>query len=521
LTARKPISRAQAERMRAQIEAKRRELQDGLPHLYGHKWYWWQRKFFNCRNRMTLMTCANQVGKSTVHMWKKIHWATEPKIWPELWPKEKPNLFWFFYTDQDTLDREFALKWKRWLPQGQYKDHPQYGWQVVADRKEKNVEAIQFNSGILLEFKLYTQSVKNIQSATVFDIGADEEMPESFWDEVQQRYSGVDGYFSAAFTATLNQQMWWRAMEGKGESELFKDAEKFQVSKYDCLVFDDGSPGMYTEEQIEKQKALCTTQSQIDRRIYGKFAPESGRKYHAFDPERHYVAPIKIPENWNRYSGVDIGSGGDNHPAAFYFIAVRPDNRLGYIYKGKRLDDEVTTAGDVYNAYLVERGPDVMAAEKYDYHAKDFATIAERTGDSSFEMADKSHDRGEDVVNTLFENDMLFLFDTPEVRKYGEEMLTLMKNTDKRSAKDDACDAVRYGVIEIPWDWTLTQGKKTEAEIAKAKEWKAPLTQEEYLAEEIRQRRGDYFDDTQEGEPGWSEISEEIAYYNDIAGSGD
>lgn len=509
------------EKKKALLERQER-FKEGLPFLYGHKWYAWQRQFFKSTSPMRLMTCANQVGKSVTHIWDKANRATNFKLWETLWPGRKPDLFWFWMTDEQTIDREVRLKWKRWLPQGDFQKSTQYGWKLDANKKEEEVKGIIFNSGVYLQFLAYAKSTINVQSATVWDQGVDEEMPVKFWDEAYQRTSSTGDYFSAAFTATLNQLMWWRAMEGEGSSEMFPDAFKLQVSKYDCMFFDDGSPGLYTKEQIDKQAAACSTDSQRKRRIFGGFAPESGLKYHKFDPSRHFVEPRDIPSSWFRYSAVDVGSGDSqlrakkqgsrkNHPAAFYFVAVRPDMRLGYVYKGRRLDNEQTTAGDVYSAYVVERGSDQMTVEKYDYHSKDFQIISDRNGES-FVEADKSHARGEEVVNTLLDNDMLFFFDTPEIRKIGEEMLTLMKDTDKRVAVDDGADCVRYAVVDIPWDWTLIQGKAPDGAEPKKKK---PLTEEERLAEEWRQRGLSDEDSPRED---WG-FDEEISFWNDLGGS--
>lgn len=450
---------------------------------------------------------------SVSHIWRIIDWATDVEKWPLRW-QEKPNLFWFFYTDQDTLNREFALKWTRWLPQGKYKDHPVYGWKLNATKNGKEIESVEFNSGILLEFKLYTQDPKNLQSATVFYVGGDEEIPERFWDEIIQRTSGPDGYFSAAFTATLNQQMWWRAMEGKGENELFPDAWKRQVSKYDCILFDDGTPGLYTEERVKKQEAMCSSQTQIDRRIMGRFAAEVGRKYYAYDPNRHFIKPRPIGDNWLRWGITDHGHGGaKNHPAAMLFIAVRPDMRLAYVYKGRRMDNIETTSGDLFLEYIKIRGGDRMTRQLYDYHAKDFGLIAERAGEP-FDLANKSHTEGEDIVNTLLENGMLFIFDDPELNKLGTELMTVMKGTDKRKAGDDMADCLRYGCIDIPWDWTAIQGLPTEGEV----QAKKALTEKELLADEIRQRRGDTLPKEDDG---WAEYQEEIAYWDRLANGED
>lgn len=499
--------------------AKQEEFREGLPFLYGHKWYFWQRQFYQSLAPMRLMTCANQVGKSSVHQWDKINRATNFELWEKLWPGRKPDLFWYWMTDQETIDREVKLKWLKWLPQGDFKTSSQYGWTLDANKKGEEVKGIAFNSGVYLQFLYFSKSTINVQSATVWDMGADEEMPIKFWDEAYQRISSTGRYFSSAFTATLNQLMWWRALEGQGESEMFPKAFKLQVSKWDCVIFDDGTPGLYTDEQIEEESAACSSDAQRKRRIEGKFAPESGLKYHTFDPSRHYVQPRDIPSDWYRYSAVDVGSGDDgvakkgrkNHPAAFYFVAVRPDLRLGYVYKGRRLDDQQTTAGDVYNEYVVERGSEQMTVEKYDYHSKDFRIISDRNGES-FVEADKSHSRGEEVVNTLFANDMLFLFDTPEVRKVGEEMLTLMKDTDKRIAVDDGADCVRYAVVDIPWDWTLIQGKAPDMPDKKGD--KGEYKGEDEFAEKLRQRRLH-----DEDESSGDEFADEIDFWNQQIGS--
>lgn len=510
----RPLTRSEekllADKKRVLLQ-KREEFKDGLPFLYGHKWYSWQRQFYNSRCNMRLFSAGNQVGKSSVHQWDKINRATNLKMHEEFWPGRKPDLFWYWMTDQATLDREVKLKWMRWLPRGSFKDSDQYGWKLDANKKGDEVKAIVFNSGITLEFKLFTQSPRNVQSATVFDMGSDEELPIQFWDEAIQRISSTGRHFSSGFTATLNQLMWWRALEGKGASEKFPDAFKLQVSKFDCLVFDDGSPGLYNEEQIHEEIKNCSSEAQVNRRIYGKFAPEAGLKYHAFDPARHYIDPVPIPLDWLRYSGVDIGAGGDkNHPGAFYFIAVRPDMKLAYVYKGRRLDDIVTTAGDILNYYIVERGSDEMTDQAYDYHSKEFGLIAERAGES-FSMANKSHELGEDTINTLFANDMIFLFDTPEVRKVGEEMLTLMKNMDKRKATDDAIDGFRYGSMCVPWDWTAAIKKLKPVD--KKEEKPRALTNEEHLADEIKRRRGETKEDDQEG---WGELGAEIDFWNEL-----
>ena len=51
-------------------------LKEGLPHLYGKKFYKWAREFFESRARFNILVSGNQVGKSSFMSRKCVHWAT-------------------------------------------------------------------------------------------------------------------------------------------------------------------------------------------------------------------------------------------------------------------------------------------------------------------------------------------------------------------------------------------------------------------------------------------------------------
>jgi len=444
---------------------------------------------------------------STVQIWKTAEWATNIGIWPELW-NVTPNQFWYLYPTKDIVKREWRTKWKEWMPRGDLKNSNQWGWKLDATKDEKDIRAIEWNSGIRMEFMTYAQNVHHLQAGTVHYMPTDEETPEELWPELSQRIAGCDGYFSSVFTATRGGHMWLRAMEGKDANEQFPDADKQQISKYDCLTFDDGSQGLYTVEKIKKEEASYSSQYDIDVRIRGKFGSKEGRRYWAFDPTRHYIKPQMIPSEWDIYSGTDIGSGLKSHPAACMFIAVRPDYQLAWVFKGKRFDDMQTTAGDVLREYRKLRGNMNVTLQTYDWQAKDFAIIAERDGEA-FMKAEKSQDFGQEIINTLFDNDMMFIFDDdPELAKLGGELLMLMKNTDKSKAKDDACDALRFASTLVPWNWVEIKGNPRE----KKKKVKTVFTAAELLEIELDERRNRF--NNQESREGWGELEDDIAYWN-------
>lgn len=341
----------------------------------------------------------------------------------------------------------------------------------------------------------------------------DEELPEELLPELQARLFSTKGYFHMVFTATLNQEIWYRAIEGTGKEELYNDAFKLQVSMYECLTYEDGSPGQYTIEDIKYNEAMCKSEAEKQRRIYGKFISDAGRKYYTFNPARHYIAPFQIPSDWVKLGCADGGSGGKNHPGAISFMAVRPDFRYAVVYKCWRGDFAETTDGDIYKKFCELRGSELLNYQIYDAAAKDFGTIAMRAGDS-FLKAEKSHELGESLVNTLFQHDMLHIFDgTDEARKMGVELTLLLKSTPKQKAKDDLADTLRYNVCQIPWDFTHIKLKQ-ESESLEAQR---PPTKEEIIAAEIRWRRGE--NDSTNEKDAYQDIQEEVSFWNEQYGN--
>lgn len=524
------LDRADLERIETQkkkIHQKKQEIIDGLPHLYGYKWYAWARAYFTSRNAMNLCCASNQSTKSSTQIRKVIDWATDQKKWPTLWPGRTPKIFWYFYPSKDVADVEFEKKWiAEFLPRGKYKTDPTYGWRAeYENEKKKEISALHFNSGITVYFKVYAQAQINLQSSSLDAIFADEEMPAELYNELMARTFSTDGYFHMVFTATLGQEMWLRAIEGKGDTELFPNAFKQQITMYDCMYYDDGSPGQYDNEKIERAKAKCSTAAEIQKRVYGRFIADIGRKYSTFDPARHYIKPFKIPIDWKHYGAADVGSGGpggkESHPGACCFVAIRPDYQMGVVYRAWRGDEQVTSAGDIFNKFIELRGQDSMTQQNYDQASKDFETIANAAGEA-FEKSEKSHEIGEQIINTLFKNDMMFFFDDdPEIAKLGGELVSLLKSTPKNKAKDDLADAFRYTITKAPWDFSVIKLQMAERQVVLPL-WERPvntLSANELMQLQIMERRGEIPRLGEETQESWSETEAEIAHWNEQYGN--
>lgn len=440
---------------------KQEKYKQELPHLYSYKFYKWAREFFESRNRMSLLFAANQISKSSTQIRKCIHWATATKLWPILWPKtiaagNQPNLFWYFMPDAATIRTEITKKWiPEWLPRGEMKDHPQFGWRIENLDSKTKLPELHFNSGVSVAFKTYGQKVANIQSSTVYAVFCDEELPESYYDEIKFRLAATDGFFHMVCTPTLGQAFWKEAIEPSSkDKEKFPNAWKRQVSMYECLEYEDGSSTPWTIARIKLIEDDCRNELEVQKRVHGKFVREGNVKYADFDPNVNVVAPYPVT-GWHLYAGVDIGTGGGRHPASIVFVAVRPDYKKAAVYQGWRGDKGTLTAsGDILDKFREMRGAQKFIGQFYDHHARDFFIVASRVGEA-FIPAEKGQDLGTDMLNTLFKNKILDIFDLPELTGLVDELCNLHSDTPKKDAVDDFIDGMRYAVTRIPWDWTV------------------------------------------------------------------
>jgi phage terminase large subunit-like protein len=498
------------ERLTLQVQIKEREneLMHGLPHLYAWKNYKWAREYIESTNRMCLLVAANQISKSSTNIRKCITWATSPHLWPRLWAIP-PTQFWYMYPSNKQLQVELETKWLQFLPKGRYKDDTHspdgslniYKWKL--ENKLGVPYAINFeNAGLRVYFKTYNQDSDHLQSATVDAVFADEEMPEDIYDEVQFRVNATDGYFNMVFTATRGEELWRLAMEPEeGEKVNFPNAQKWQVSAYECLEYEDGTKSHWTIEKINKIIEKCSDEEEVQRRVFGRFIVDrEGKIFGGFSIKRNMMPPRAVPSDWLIHSAVDMGSGGNNHPAAIGFLAVSPDLRRGEFFDLWRGNDVITDSGDVLRKYQLMRGNRRVVRQVYDWAAKDFGILASRAGES-FEKAQKGHDEGEDLLNTLFSEGRLMIHDTPMGRKMATELTSLKKITPKNKRKDDLADVGRYAARSVNWDMSEFKDKsrdllpmrpKTRAELELDRRRGQVLDIDAHLDQEFEEINADY-----------------------------
>lgn len=509
---------------KADVKAAIAKQRADLPHLYGQKHYLWSRQFVESTNKMNLLCAANQIGKSTSAIKKNIEWACNKKLWPKLW-STPPRIFWYFYPSDRVASVEVEKKWiPDYLPRDEMKNHPMYGWRVQYGRE---VEAIHFNSGVTIYFKSYAQKIINLQSSTIHMITADEEMPQELLDELLARLTNTKGYFNQVFTATLGLPIWYQAMECIGQpEEKFKSAFKQNVSLYDCRYYEDGSPGPWTDESIKARIETCTSEAEVQKRVFGRFVKDEGRKFASFSPDKHIKQNPPVPGDWRYYAGVDVGSGGTSSgntkrsSGAVVFLAVDPTFTKARVVKTWRGDGVETSAIDILNIYRrMKQGIQVTNA-CYDYQSREFGIIASRNGEP-FVPADKSRNTGEQIVNSLFRSSALTIDeDVSDNHKLINELMTVPAGDKSRKYPDDLCDALRYTILLVPWDFPKISPdmENIQLDIRDPDTPLATWSNEEWVAFEIRQRRKDARAYAPE-EASESDIEHEIAALNEAYGS--
>lgn len=436
------------------------KLQEGLPFLYSTKMYSWMRNFYESDNKENIICSGNQIGKSSIQIRKCINWATDKSLWPKLWPHIRhPKLFLYFYPSSYLATVEFDNKWSEWLPANEFKNHPVYGW--TTQYRAGYIQSLKFNSGVNVYFKTFSQDPSDLQSSSPAAVFVDEECPPEILPEIQARLFATQGYFHAVFTPTIGSEFWRSVVEVRGDNEKMKLAFKQQVSMFQCLEYEDGSKSHWTESRIKRVENGCASQAEIDMRVHGKFTISVGLKYPAFNQDRNVIKPVDIPKDYNVFIGCDYGSGGENHPSAIVFVAVSPDYKKGYVFKGVRLNNQITTASDLVTILQQMRAEINLpvSAIYYDHSCTDLREIAARMGESWI-PAEKSHAIGEQAIGVLFKNQMLSIFETDELNPLCTELRFLKLATPKTQAKDDYCDALRYAISKIPWAWDSILGEK-------------------------------------------------------------
>ena len=443
-----------------------------------HPLYSWQLEFINTLARYGFICAANQIGKSAAQWIRMLRFVYLKSYWDRFFGGNKPLQFWYFYPSVKLATSEIKTKYIRtYLPHEDLKKHPKWGYQL--EESKKQIQAIHFNNGVSTYFQSYQQPPTVLQAATLSGVFADEEMPRSLFDELNFRGVSQDNfYYSNVFTATLGQEYLRRTIEEKGlDTELFVGGFKKQISMYDCLKYADGSPSLiWTPPKIEEAKKNCTSQAEVQRRVYGRFVLSDDLKFPAFDIQRNTAKGHPVPLGWHKYAGLDWGSGSPRggHPSAIVFLAVDAEYKRGRVFLSWRGDGIRTTQGDVVQKYVTMSNDMTITEAAYDYSAADIGTIASRAG-VSISRANKNQVETVELLNTLFKNGQLKIYVGDGYEQNDKLVTEITSALSKPHTKlnDDLIDALRYAAALVPWHFEM-QIEKEEEQVATDEEMLSP-----------------------------------------------
>jgi hypothetical protein len=450
---------------------RRIEIKNGLPHLFSFKFYTWMRNFWSCEKQFQYIFLPNQVGKSSIMIRRIIHYCTEPKSWTRF--KRQPRMVMYFYPDKKTILREISTKWPEFLPQGIYKDDDKYGYTIKYQGGYP--DRIEWKSGVTLFFMTYgtsniKESAQRMQASTPSIVAADEVVPEQLINEIIARVSSpanIGAMFWQACTPTRFEPYLQKIQNGKTK---MPDSYVQTNSLFDCVEYEDGSKSPWTVKEIEKKISTYTTQRDVQIRVYGKFSASEGLQFPQFHRDRHFQPRHHVPKDWDLYAGIDYGSGGaTGHPSSVAIIAVNSEYSKARVMSLSRMDKDRfpngTTEDDVLNEYLLmcqDLGRPFATAAYYDWACGAMAVSAAQRGISLIN-ANKKREDGKNIINSLFKNDMMLIYQDakpPEIEgadteaeKLCDELEALMEGADKKSAKDDLIDALRYAVSSLTWNF--------------------------------------------------------------------
>jgi hypothetical protein len=444
--------------------------QDNLPHLYSLPWYEWAWDFLVSPKRINFLNAANQVSKSSTEISKTVLFATEPKLWDHLWPnrtKKVPTPFWYWYPSTKIATEEFENKWMdERLPLNEMKDDPQYGWKVKYLYGQ--VYYIRFNTGVTVYFRSYEQHPKNVQGSSIFYNACDEEMPESFYDEIWQRMSSpsVDGIFDMVFTATLGQKFWYDTMELMGKpGERFKNAFKQQVSKWECLKYRDGSASPWTVERIKQQIIDCRNEAEVRKRILGRFAKAENLLFNAYDSKRNTIA--KVPEKTELHYYAAVYVCDKTGKAAISILGVNSEYSRCYLVDSHWFDSVDTTSFQIFSKLMDRVGKKRFSGLYANKHASDFMKVADASKYGFVEVK-KPNDNAAKLINSLLSDGLIQIVDTER----NSDAKYHIAHCDKKAEDLEEYETLGALILiasNVPWDFEkilkLVKPPKKEKEL--------------------------------------------------------
>jgi hypothetical protein len=286
--------------------------EDGKLRLHFHRGQWqaWQSK-----KRFVAVIAGTQSGKTSFGpLW----------LWKEI--REQGRGDYLVATPTFTLLElkvlpEFKRLFERYLKLGRYLSTPIRKF-TFSEAGERALFGDYDPNNPTHVFFGYAEDPESLESATVKAAWLDEAGQRKFkqgsWEAIQRRLAIHEG--RALITTTpydlgwLKKQIYDRWKSGDGTIDLIR--------------FDSTENPAFSQEEYDRAKANLPLWK-FNLFYRGIFTRPAGMIYDSFDEDRHMCPRFTIPDEWERYLGMDFG--GVNTAGLFY--AAEPETRRLYLYR--------------------------------------------------------------------------------------------------------------------------------------------------------------------------------------------
>jgi len=187
----------------------------------------------------------------------------------------------------------------------------------------KEPRKVHLDNGVTIQFKAFNQKRASFQGRQIDGFYGDEQCLHDFvgiFQEVQARLLLRKGFLSWSMTPIIPQIELEERLENMPDTDA-----KF------CLHLEDNkiSRGGYISDERIDAKIADWADEVLLTRVEGKFSSYLGAVFKTFNRSIHVIEPFEIPEDWEKYRGIDFGYSA---PFACVWLAKDGDDNW-YIYR--------------------------------------------------------------------------------------------------------------------------------------------------------------------------------------------